>query len=660
MFGTQSSWEVVALLRASTLVGLVLVAASSTVAFADPGAITWAGGTLVLQEAHPSIQLVREHLVFEPTSQATEVTADLWFENRGPSTAAQMGFPTTSYGGSGYHFVTHLVVQSDDKEVPTEKVKAPLTAIARKDAEWYVFDVPFQAGQTRHIRVTYDETHAPNPDNKTPYILSTGGSWAGSIEDLTVEVRMADRRNFSNVSLRTSYDGDELPLTRDGHSLFWQCPGYDGDPAMLWLRYRPGPAHLEIAQEGGRQEVANAWHPLTQKVRWHRGALLAEIEFLGDLLMAKVVRGTWLEKEDVEYKGDRWTLPADRQPEPATFLRLREACKAFGGSVEVSCDEAGDARILIKPPAMTVEAACKTALWRSQDSTHRLRALSFLAACDPQACMGSCGQILGQSGHLPVRLAALGYLSQVARSAPGEPDLSRALATAAARGTDELVEVTLTGSDDMVIRGGGLLLARGGATRAAEALLARVKPDDDHNRWREYQPRGRAAGLALRKVRADDTWQAFRRFAAQHEGSELCEAGMVAMGFLGDDAAIPYLLGAATDPDRDNGDETPVAVSALGYLRTEASVEALASLSLDGADRHIRHRAVMGLEAAIGHSEDGCRFPVPDWAVDISPREAARLARPCIQKLVAGDVDTGRSASSILRTIDEILEKAET
>ncbi len=621
------------------------------VAGADLGAITWSGGSLRVMDGHPTVSLFAEQLILEPQDQTTFITALMSFRNTGEACEVEMGFPTISYGGPGYHFVRNFVVDVDGQILPTEKHEAPLTVGGREvPAKWELLSVPFAAGQERLMRVRYDEfrLYGGATPVRVPYVLATGGSWLGPIEDLQLEVRLGDRLNFHDLRLRG--DEAELPWAWDDATLTWRVSDFDGQPEVLWFEAGLGPK--SVTRSDGIRASGDKG-----KVRWRRGLMFVEVDFLCDVLHAtkQSARGTMarLTKQGQKVRAEGWLLPVGEAPKvPPLYVDPRPALATFGGSIEVTTDENGDAVVAVLTTSTSGAAAQATALFAGQTLEYRLRCLEALHLKWPELLKPVCEELLERPGDkVAVKAWSVAYLAQGA-----QPAEARALYEQVSRrggAWQELIEAALQTRSDEVLHGATLVLREGDREAARDLMIARISECDD---WRQAKPRGRNCGLALKLMEAPGAEAALTDTTRALGVQQHSEDALIALGYLGDDAAIPFLteIALAADTGRSR-DMNCAAAEGLAYLGTRAGLAACADVSRRSADEEVRSRALRGMEMAMGTKYYRAHYlpeAAPEWARTLTSAEATETCVPLLEELAASeDQHLVARANGILRKV---------
>ncbi len=164
---------------------------------ADSGPVYFSAGMLV-PTTSSDIRMTREVLTIDYTT-ATAKTSDpqdnligvharFWFRNEGKAVTQKMGFPLGRelLNGFGY-FDSGFTVKADGATVTTTPFvdQKSTGGTALTYTMWHTFEIPFAAGQTRLVDVTY--RICPR-GGFFLYVLQTGRLWKGPIGDLSIDV----------------------------------------------------------------------------------------------------------------------------------------------------------------------------------------------------------------------------------------------------------------------------------------------------------------------------------------------------------------------------------------------------------------------------------------------------------------------------------------
>ncbi len=633
------------------------------IAAADPGAVTWSGGTVRLMAEHPSVSLVEETIVFEPNLTDTAVTVDLQFHNTGEARTVQMGFPTLKLGGPGYHFVRDFTVEADGAALPvTVQEDAQIELGGRsRDCVWHLFEVPFGADADLAMTVRYRE-HREHYWKmlRVPYVLATGASWQGEIRSVDLEVRLAERRNIGAVVLGVGVPIDATPhpepltLTQSGNVLRWRAEDYNGTPGVISLQAELGPGTVTDDAERHRRHynAALAWWQDHRRA----SALLIEADYLADCLLATVAERSedrvTLAKEGREVELAVTRLEGEFVPEGIELVDPAAALEAFGGAISTATEDDGDLAVTITTCPDSVASAQATALCAEQTLDYRRRALRRLAERWPEECAAVCEAIVARESEQAAVLAwAVGRLE--AAGTPIEaPDALIERIEGDWRG--ELAEAILSATCDEELRGGVAMVPATSARSVGDRLVAGISECDD---WQQGVPRGRNAGLALRLMQSPGARQAIEAAIAADGGHQPSEDAFVALGFLGDDAAIDMMVRTALDVDGAARDLQCAAAAAAGYLGTRAGMEACLDLWRRAEDREVQWRAWRGLEIACGTDHYRGHYSpgeLPAWARGVSAAEARALCREWLTDLADEELDLSRAGdvARLARALD--------
>jgi hypothetical protein len=164
---------------------------------ADSGPIYFSAGMLV-PTTSSDIRMTREVLTIDYTTATAKtsspqdnlvgVHARFWFRNEGKAVTQKMGFPLGRevLNGFGY-FDSGFTVTADGVTVTTTPFddQKPTGGTALTYAMWRTFEIPFAAGQTRLVDVTY---RIYPRGGFFLYVLQTGRLWKGPIGDLSIDV----------------------------------------------------------------------------------------------------------------------------------------------------------------------------------------------------------------------------------------------------------------------------------------------------------------------------------------------------------------------------------------------------------------------------------------------------------------------------------------
>ncbi len=669
----------------------VLLAAllASATLLADPAAVLTSGGTVRLMDEHPSVALVSEKIVMDVGIGNTEVTVVLNFKNEGAECVAQMGFPTLNLRRDrSFHFVHDFAVDVDGEAIEVTqaagklKLRVPVAEADGKpklidtegDCTWHLFKVPFKAGESRRMRVRYDE-RVPyanyDTEARVPYILSTGGTWRGPIGEVQIEVKLGDRLNYHKLTLKG--DGKPLEFKEQDDTLTWSAKDYNGEPGLLEFEAGRGPAVL-TTDGGGRLEGI-------QEVRWHHGRLYVQADFLADLLCVQNMQMAIFHKEGrrVELESRPFDAFASYSslPQFKLYVDPKPALDAFDAAMDVTRDERGDAcvafKLYVRKGAQTARA---TAECLTQKPEFRLRCLGVLDERFPDACAPACETICCRPGEHPdvvqkalqllserkeescrkicreiltrtadhpaVMLWALGYLAdEKPDDAAVEGVLARVPGADAQERTKALADIVLSSRYDPPVRGGAMVLGTLDPAAARQHLVTGISRCPN---WMDGIHRGRNAGLALRLMRMDGAREMLVEAIKGYKGQQPVEDALIAIGLLGDDAAIPYLVETAVALDtKVSRNISCAAAEALARMGTPKSLAACAQVMERSRDGEVIRRALKGFDIAAAYQAYPGKAvyywseprPAPEWARSTSVEESCRVAALLLERVAA-------------------------
>jgi hypothetical protein len=213
------------------LVAMFLCFLSPAVARADSGPIYFSAGVLVPTTSN-DIRMTREVLTIDYANQVTPTTdrqskyvnvhARFWFRNEGKAATQKMGFPLGREQLSGYgYFSPGFTVTVDGVAVAAIAFdeQKPATGSELTYSMWNTFEVPFAAGQTRVVDVTYKILPR---GGYFLYVLQTGRLWKGPIGDLTIDVNLGRAAAFPDL-LSVQPAGYRL----QGNHILWHLTNYE-------------------------------------------------------------------------------------------------------------------------------------------------------------------------------------------------------------------------------------------------------------------------------------------------------------------------------------------------------------------------------------------------------------------------------------------------
>lgn len=612
---------------------------------ADPMGSVQGGGTVRLDAQHPTISLNRERLIFEPLCDAVRVTAELEFHNHGSACEVPMGFPLLVWHpGSGQDFVKSFAVDVDGTPLETSKdEKGRAIELGGKPqwCEWHRFDVPFGAGATRAMTVSYEERPADGLRPQVPYVLATGGTWKGAIRQFELQVQLGDRRNFHDIQL--TGDDEPLPYEQQGNTLIWRCADYDGKPEVLWFRAQGAPASATVNGTSAWPEALPVGETSCRGRRWPLvwcdGKLLTSVPFLAEVVMARYEdlggNRIRLSKEgtDIELTATEPPMTQARVAgTPNRYVEPGSAFQAFGGAVTETRDEHGDAVVAVTTPPDSAASARRTALCREQRYEYRLRCLRALAGRWPTELPEVARELCSRAQEHPiVLLAVLGHLTDNPPPfAKPESILSCMELPQDRERLDAIVRYALI-RDDAVVRGAASALAyldgQTGRDRLIDSLMSRTL--DSRNGPRNI-------GLALRAMGLHGTCQAIVDAVRGCGKDAQPKNGVMALGYLGDDGAVPFLMDVVRGKCGSDWGMIWSGTAALEVIGTESALQASARLAEEFAtEPKVCKPLLRALERAVASdpSAEWYYLSPPPWATTLSVAEARQIVGPLAEAL---------------------------
>ncbi|MHB9026330.1 MAG: hypothetical protein ACYC7E_19500 [Armatimonadota bacterium] len=168
----------------------------ASVCLANDSAVAGEGGRVrMLLGEQTTIRMVKETVRMEVYPAYYDVTVEFTFQNEGPATTVQMGFPESGVGdirAGDYHTRTgfrSFRTWVDEQPVTARRLPAKVHDEVGHYQAFWVKDVSFARDQTRQVRVAY---RANKGDSSTGEHFArydfTGGNWKGTVDDSTLEL----------------------------------------------------------------------------------------------------------------------------------------------------------------------------------------------------------------------------------------------------------------------------------------------------------------------------------------------------------------------------------------------------------------------------------------------------------------------------------------
>jgi hypothetical protein len=193
------------------IVLVVLCAAMSVAnAFADDGVFRGAGGTVILSRSD-SVRMVAEEVVLDLTEREVVHTTCLFVvTNGGNADSLLVGFPDywpdserDCAAGAAPTAIYDLQIMVDGSPVVTKA--SPIGDLTKAGVagvpgpaynQAHVWWCSFAPGQTRILRTEYRHRFSTSTAARYElgYVLTTGASWAGTIDQIVVRIQPGDLR----------------------------------------------------------------------------------------------------------------------------------------------------------------------------------------------------------------------------------------------------------------------------------------------------------------------------------------------------------------------------------------------------------------------------------------------------------------------------------
>ena len=651
---------------------LTLVAVALCIPFAvsaDPMGSVQGPGNVRLDIEDPQISLDREVLSFDVECDYVRITADLEFHNHGDACEVGMSFPMLMWHpGSGQDFVKSFGARLGQQALTvTEGEEGPKILLQghERHCSWYHFTVPFEANVTQRLTCWYIQRGLERV--QVPYVLATGGTWKGTISDFTLRVNLGERRNFSDIEL--SGDNEPLPYEEADDTLTWTCADYNGQPELLWFRATRGPAQVTIdgAAPTGYHDVRTgelSFYSYERPFAWHAGRLLVSRRAMQSITLASGDQGqgmTRFTRGDRSAETDAVGLPAQTSEKlhvtrHETYVDPEPICAVFGGSVQHSFTPEGDLTVAVTSAPDDADTAAEVALNQGANFANRLRCLRRLAERWPGVFPGVAREICERdTENLHVLLFLLGHLADDPPGyATAEAILPRLHVPGDKGWVANIFRNTLRTNDDDIARGLGLILAARDPIEARDHIVSLAAEGE---RWQNTQARNLA--LALRVARPPDMAAGLVAVIDQPEKPKNAGEVMAVLGYLGDEAALPFLTEVVYGKPEWENQKARTAAVAIARIGTPDALGRLVELAADPRHDFVRGSCLYGLHVALGDpSLRGYSPPsFPDWAQPTSPSDAAAVIKPLLPRLrEALPEDCAEGLTTIERLVDDLIE----
>ncbi len=167
--------------------------------FADAANIIFTAGGNVKPMNSESIKMVKEKINITMRGNHFEVRVDYVFHNSGEKQTAIMGFPNSrgTYGDPEdlKYGINDFRAFDGERELKIERKGSAVTKTIKAFPVWETFTVDFEAGETKMITNIYSQEYFSEYGRSVgaEYILTTGATWKGSIDSISVNI-------YSNLS----------------------------------------------------------------------------------------------------------------------------------------------------------------------------------------------------------------------------------------------------------------------------------------------------------------------------------------------------------------------------------------------------------------------------------------------------------------------------
>ena len=326
------------------------------VVHANDGYWSTTGAAYPFKKRHQSIQMVSEDIRIRLGEEDAAVEVLFTFRNHGKATSVTMGFPEEGYAGPPKS-ILGFKSWVDGRPVKVRRRKLNVGRdLDYEPDDWkavWLKEVPFSAGQIRQVKVKYTGMYGGDVTGRQSlnYILRTGASWRGPIQNcrVTVDWTRAGLHGRPELSMggvvpkwrspsRTSATATIRNLRPQADLTITMIPGFwrftvNGQPVpssgwalphMVRGSKSDPLIHAEtVGNVFGRWDAKyhnwNAWeHPIIKKLggpfEVELSSLVSPTKLLRLARPARMFTSPWEEKKGIEY------------------IYLRDVVKALGGT----------------------------------------------------------------------------------------------------------------------------------------------------------------------------------------------------------------------------------------------------------------------------------------------------------------------------------------
>jgi len=219
---------------------LLLLAGS---AWADDAAWTNVGSAGNFTQ-NKQIRMVSERVDIQLRDKRSHFRATFLFRNEGPATTVTMAFPEERHGDEKHSrgAISRFFSTVDGRSVKVRRQRLPYDPSTGSEyrAAW-LKEVRFSRNQTRHVLVDYWAENGDIGDYvSNKYILKTGATWKGKIDDCIVNIDWSAFRDQSDplIVLQDGGDREEPepgPLAERRQTLHFRDLEPDFDVLIDWV-----------------------------------------------------------------------------------------------------------------------------------------------------------------------------------------------------------------------------------------------------------------------------------------------------------------------------------------------------------------------------------------------------------------------------------------
>jgi len=203
--------------------------------YADAANIIFTAGGNVKPMNSESIKMVKEKINITMLGNHFEVRVDYVFYNSGEKQTAIMGFPNSSgtYGRPEdiQYGIEDFIAFDGKKELKIERKETAVTKSTLAFSVWETFMVDFEAGETKNVTNIYSQRYIFEEERDeegwsaqfAEYTLTTGATWKGSIDSISVNIY--SHLTWNDLNNRTAYIYKEEEINQGYFS--WLNKGYN-------------------------------------------------------------------------------------------------------------------------------------------------------------------------------------------------------------------------------------------------------------------------------------------------------------------------------------------------------------------------------------------------------------------------------------------------